>query len=198
MQSLSIEEVFSTYRNYFVPIYAEFIALAGYKPEPILIEQTNILSHISQSVNNELSEEKRKENIRKAYNHLIRAILDLYKQICEILRTYLDSPVMRWNCVPFNISQHEAMISYKKFFDNLRIARDNEERNIGNDPWESIECYRLAYYEGVKLYYNVDFMKKSVLMWFHDVWTAKNVILTVLGSVVGGWILRMLYVLLLN
>ncbi len=83
------DDIFDLYRQRFIPVYADFVALTTIKPQQILIEQENILAHISQYLNIELSEELREENLQKAYNHMVRVTLDMHKLVWAELRSKL-------------------------------------------------------------------------------------------------------------
>lgn len=92
---MTIEEFFENYRNYFIEVYAEVVGLELVKPEQILVEESNILSHLAQSTNKKLSEEDREKNLIKAEDHLVRVALDLQKLLWASLRNQLDNLICR-------------------------------------------------------------------------------------------------------
>lgn len=62
---MTIEEFFEDYRKYFIEAYAEVVGLELVKPEQILVEESNILSHLAQSTNKKLSKNDREKILLK-------------------------------------------------------------------------------------------------------------------------------------
>jgi len=136
VNKLKLDDVFKFYREYFVPAYSDLVALLNAKPEQIVTEIENTLSHVAQCFNPELPDSKKEENVIKAYNHLVRASLDCYKLLCvalmkKIEKIYGDSP----NVKPY-------YKEFLKFCNEFRKAREIEQKNVGNDPLTSLENYK--------------------------------------------------------
>jgi len=75
----SFEELVSLYKEWFKPAYADLAAYIAKKPENFLTEIENTFSHLMIALDNSEAENIRKDNIKKACNHLARATLDCYK-----------------------------------------------------------------------------------------------------------------------
>lgn len=125
---MTSEQFYTIYREKFLIAYSDLVALTATKPTQILIEESNILSHIVQFNNSLLAGNIRQENLDKAYNHLIRATLDLHKLIWASLREELNSFIIgdRRKRLCFNISEELVVSKYKSFFEQARDARKNE------------------------------------------------------------------------
>lgn len=83
---MTIEEFFEDYRKYFIEAYAEVVGLELVKPEQILVEESNILSHLAQSTNKKLSKDDREKNLIKAEDHLVRVALAFTKTLMGIIK----------------------------------------------------------------------------------------------------------------
>lgn len=75
------EDIFVLYRERFIPIYSDFVSLTAIKPKQILIEQENILAHLSQAQNPNIDTRLQQANLEKAFNHMIRVTLDMHKLV---------------------------------------------------------------------------------------------------------------------
>ena len=158
---MNTPESFSAfYRTAFVSVYADYVALTLIKPEQVLNEESNALSHFAQFYNPGLSSDKQQGNLDKALNHLIRATIDLHKLTFEQLRIKLDLYVTdddRRLC--FNLPVHEVLNRYKNFMELGREARHFEEKSIGVDTDGTIEKYDEANRAGFALLKAIDVTK---------------------------------------
>ncbi len=139
---MDIADVFKFYREEFVPAYSDLVTFIGEKPEQILVEIENTLSHISQYFNPRISEMDKNKNVEKSYNHLVRATLDCYKLICVMAKreiekffTSIGKTNLIWN-------------KYLSFVDTFREARKIEMENVGINPLASLEKYKEASKKG--------------------------------------------------
>ncbi|PKP57245.1 MAG: hypothetical protein CVT89_04865 [Candidatus Altiarchaeales archaeon HGW-Altiarchaeales-2] len=129
-----IQKIFDFYRNYFILAYSDVVAAYATKPQQILTEIENTLSHIGQCFNPQLSDDKRKENAKKAYNHLLRATLNCYKLICVKQAKEIEKH-------EDNLYLKEKITKFKEFFKDARRA---EMKEIGADNIVPIDKYKDA------------------------------------------------------
>ena len=125
------DEIFALYRDSFQPIYADFVSLTSTKPQQILIEQENILTHISQSRNSQVSAENQQENLQKAFNHLVRVTLDMHKLVGTEIKNSLDNFVLNKKTrLAFNLKESEVLQRYSAFIEKARSVRASEMANV--------------------------------------------------------------------
>jgi len=162
---MTIEGFFEKYRDYFIEVYAELVGLELIKPEQILVEESNILSHLAQFTNKKLSPEERNKNLIKAEDHLIRASLDLQKLLWASLRSHLDNLIVGspLKLLSFNLPPEEVTNKYKDFINGGRSARKNEMKNIGNDPLAAVEKYKQINSIALELLETVDITKIKII-----------------------------------
>jgi len=189
-----IEEVFQIYRRHFIPAYGDFTVLAQAKPKQILIEESNVLSHLAQAFNPELSEAAHDDNCQKARNHLIRATLDLNKLLLVELKTALDKVVLdEKKRLGFNKADHDVIKEYSEFVAKSRAAKRHEVKHIGNDPVQSIAMYEEACHSGFALYLSLDLSKAARVNRLLRIMTAKEflwgLLVGLVSSIIGGVIL---------
>lgn len=157
------ENLFSLYKDHFIPIYSDFVSLTATKPEQVLIEESNILSHVAQFHNKEeLSEEARNENLKKAKNHLVRASLDLHKLVWAELKGKIEPNIkcdIKRLC--FKKDESEVLKKYSLFMKRAKEARSFEMKNIGNDPIQSVQYYEAVNQIGFELLDSLDEIKLS-------------------------------------
>lgn len=136
------QQLYKIYRRRFVQIYADFVALQQDKPAQILIEESNIISHLAQSHDANLSPRVRQENIDKAASHLFRATLDLHKLVWANLVSQL-SPLVndKRYLICFNLTEGEALRRYGQFTNASRKARRLEMTCVGVSPLRSMAVY---------------------------------------------------------
>jgi len=139
---MDISYFFDLYRDKFFPVYGNFVALSLKKPLQVLIEESNALSHLSQVFNSKLGKVKQKENLTKAEDHLVRAILDTQKltwvELAKNLKMLIDDEKKR---LSFNLPEHEVINQYNDFLLKGREARNIELAHLGNDPLIAITSY---------------------------------------------------------
>lgn len=165
---MTIEELFKNYRDNFVEVYAEVVGLELVKPVQIFVEESNILAHLAQFTNKELTLEVREQNLIKAEDHLIRAALDLQKLLWASLRSHLDNFIVEnpTKILSFNLPKVEVVNRYKNFINEGRLARKHEMKNVGNDPFATVEKYKQVNYMGLELLSAVDIEKLIMIKQF--------------------------------
>lgn len=160
--SLSFEELVEIYNTKFKPAYADLVGYIGDRPYDILVELENTLSHIFVSLDSDVPEEVREDNIRKAYNHIIRATLDCYKllwvRLDEEIEKIFGSDV---DMLALTISEEEFLRLRAQFKEKAIEARRRELNGVGKDPLQSIRDYREVVEIGMKIVKSIDENKKK-------------------------------------
>ncbi|MCW8815840.1 MAG: hypothetical protein OQK59_07620 [Chlorobium sp.] len=159
-----------------------------------MIEESNVLSHLAQAFNPELSETSHVDNFQKARNHLIRATLDLNKLLLVELKTALDKVVLdEKKRLGFNKADHDVIKEYSEFIEKSRNAKRHEVKHIGNDPLQSIAMYEDACHSGFALYLSLDLSKAARVNKLRRIMTAKEflwgLVVGLISSIIGGVIL---------
>lgn len=139
-------ELAEYYRNDFLPVYADYVVLLKYKPEEVLSEIENILSHIIKVLLTEVDAPKKNENIEKARAHIDRAILDCLKgewiEQSEFLSNINGDEHLRRHCT--NLPDHEFVGKYVEYNELLKEARRIELNSVGVNHQETIKAYKRA------------------------------------------------------
>lgn len=182
------ERFFSLYRKNFLAAYSDLVALTTTKPLQILVEESNILSHLIQYNNSDLTPEVRQSNLDKAYNHLVRATLDLHKLLWSEIREKLDAfiivdPKKR---ICFNIAEGELLQKYKEFVDSARNARKTEMVEIGSNPILAISLYEDVNKKGFELFKAIDTDKEKRVQRWSFRFTFRDLCVGATGSVIGA------------
>ncbi len=180
---MTLDKVLEFYCNSFVPIYADFVALSAIKPEQVLIEESNILSHLTQYLNNDISDDLQKENLSKAHNHLIRATLDLHKMVWAEIKYQLEPFIFdEKKRLAFSVSESDVYQRYTQFIELAREARRFEAQNIGNNPLETIKKYEAVNTIGYTLLNKIDEFKAARVKKWNYMFSTKEFIFGVLSS----------------
>ena len=74
----TFKDLFNLYNDNFKPVYADLVGYIGDKPFDVLVELENALSHIFVVFDPNAPAEIKKENLEKAYNHILRTTLTLW------------------------------------------------------------------------------------------------------------------------
>ncbi|HFQ80165.1 MAG TPA: hypothetical protein ENK33_02185 [Desulfobacterales bacterium] len=191
---MNIDEIFELYRSKFVLAYTDYLSLTTSKPEQILIEESNILSHLSQYFNSGISCQSRENNLLKAHNHLIRATLDLHKLTWADLRQKLDGLIISdsKSRLCFNSPEHEVLKEYAQFIELAKDARNYEMQNIGDRPEDTIEHYEKVNQIGFQLLQKFDTVKHSRITSFTNIIRTREFFWGVAASLVAAGIIALL------
>lgn len=177
------EIIFTFYREHFIPVYSDFVALALIKPEQVLIEESNILSHIAQYFNGELTEDLQQDNLEKAKNHLTRVTIDLNKLVwAEVRWKVAPFAVRAKGRLCFNLAENDIISLYADFLKKGREARLFEMSHIGNDPLDTIKFYEEVNAIGFILLDSLDYFKISKVQRWIKLSGIKPFLLGVLAS----------------
>ncbi|MDZ7696548.1 MAG: hypothetical protein U5R49_06370 [Deltaproteobacteria bacterium] len=178
-----LEDLFELYRDHFLPVYSDFVALALFRPEQVLVEESNILSHIAQFFNPETSEAFRQENLEKARNHLTRVTIDVNKLVWAQIREKV-SPFMERGRgrLCFNLPEDQITRLYADFLTEGREARRFEMSHVGDDALKTIECYEKVNAIGLELLNSLDYFKTSMVRRWIRLTGLKPFLLGVLAS----------------
>lgn len=129
---MTLKDIFSFYEEKVAPAYSFLVALTGEKPLQVLVEVENTFAHISRGISGDHEE----QNYNKAYNHMVRLYIDLYKLlIIEIKKIYESS------------NPQKSLI----FVDLMRKAREYELKNIGNPDPKITEAVGLKYADAINV-----------------------------------------------
>lgn len=156
-------ELAEYYRNEFLPVYADYVILLKYKPEEVLSEIENILSHVIKVLLTEVDAPKKNENIEKARAHIDRAILDCLKgewiEQSEFLSSINGDEHLRRHCT--NLPEHEFVGKYVEYNELLKEARRIELNSVGVNHQDTIKAYKRAIELSKELINQVDPSKIS-------------------------------------
>jgi hypothetical protein len=181
------DDIFDLYRKKFIPIYADFVALTTIKPQQILIEQENILAHLSQHRNKDLGDEMREENLQKAYNHMVRVTLDMHKLVWAELRAKLEPFALDGKKrLAFNTPEHNVLNMFSDFMNHARDARHFEMKHVGNNPIGAIEKYGAANAAGNNLLAQLDDVKAATVSKWTRVFTSRDFVIGVAASLTAS------------
>ena len=184
---MNIDDFFCYYKEKTIPVYADFIAVAGYKPEQILIEESNALAHIGQYFNLSISQKERVANLQKAINHLHRLTLDLHKLVWYETSIILDVVVLsNKKRLAFNISDSEIFNKYSDFIAGARKMRAFELNNIGCDLEAVAKEYDKVNIIGKELLENLDQIKLATIEKWEKWLTPKSFIISSIAAFVIG------------
>jgi len=152
---MTLQEYTEYYNEIFIPAYADAVALLADKPEQLIIEQENSLSHLIPYLddNNDIT------NLRRAKGHLERATLDAYKMTWVELKKklmYYVSLDKSNVAVAFNLPVDEVLKDLSLFDTNIQEARLLEARNIGKGNVDVSEKYLNSILIAMKLLDSVD------------------------------------------
>lgn len=185
---MELDEVFTLYRDEFLPAYADVVGYVANKPEQIANEIENIFSHIAQIHNPNLSVSIREANVAKSYDHLERVTLDCYKILWghmngELEKLYLN----KWKrSLCLSINEAEFLTKRREFINKAQEARRLEMTSVGDEPLQSINKYKEVVAIGVELLNSIDSEKENKVGLLIAFATSKEVIITILLSFIAG------------
>jgi hypothetical protein len=187
LSSRSLKKFNNLYNNKFLKVYGDLTAFIGSKPEQILIEEENINAHLVVYLSNQ-DNKLGKENLEKAYNHLLRCSLDASKILWIEMKKFLDKEFTNFQDAKyyFNISELEINKKYSEFLHAGKVARRSELENIGKDPEKCIDHY----YEAISIAWAIikefDPIKKQSYKKFKFINSCKENWLNMLISFIAG------------
>ncbi|MBD3843616.1 MAG: hypothetical protein IE909_17410, partial [Campylobacterales bacterium] len=134
---MTLENYTNFYHYTFKPAYADLVAVIADKPQQIIFEIENSYSHLMVylSNNSDISEETKKSNLNKAFNHLVRATMDCYKILWTEISDFLDN-IMEENVTrafAFNADQAQILNTWNEFKKKAQKARQEEMESVGVD-----------------------------------------------------------------
>lgn len=181
------QRIADDYRRLFIPPYAEYVALTAEIPMQILIENGNIMSHLFQAYNPELTPRVRDENFAKAESHLIRASMDLHKliwvEILGRLNAVMKDPIRR---LCFALPDEEVIIRFKSFKGKGGDARRHELENVGSELQTTLEKYNEANEIGKSLYDTLDVNKLDTISFWTRIYGFKHIVISSIISFILG------------
>ncbi len=192
---MDIDELFGFYKGEFVPAYSDLVGYIGDKPQQVLIELENVLSHLSQLFNPEVTPQKKSENLQKAYDHLFRVTLDCYKLLWikmhdQLKRIEDDDSVRK---LGLNISEAEFTMKFQKVKKLAQEARGIEMESVGLSPTASIDKYKEVVKNSYELLDKRDDIKISEIKSLKRFISTKEflvgIVIGVLGGLISGYLL---------
>lgn len=196
------DELISFYKNNFLPIYADVVAMLADKPQQIVFEIENTFSHLMVMLeHDETDQTLSHKNLDKAYNHLVRATLDSYKILWSEMSNFLDEIIKdrHTRYSSFNGKDHEILESWNNFKKKALEARQHEMKEVGKDQLLTISKYKDAIDEGRFLMNNFDFSKfqysKKTKLWMI---LKNNFVAFILGVISSAIVSYLTYVLTLS
>ena len=160
--SKSYKELFELYENVFKPAYADLVSYIGRKPINILVEMENALAHIFVSFDDSQPSDIRSDNVKKAYNHIVRATLDCYKLLWVQLNEDIDE-IFKSNTkrLALTMPESEFLKLRSLFKEKAREARKKELNNVGKNPLAPVKEYMEAIEIGKQIINSLDNEKEG-------------------------------------
>lgn len=188
------KDVFDVYHKSFRPIYADLIAVVGYKPEQVIFELEAAFSHLATayiSNNNEIIE----NNFRKARNHLHRASLDSSKILWLEYRKRVNKFVNSGDLRKFatNCSESDFIAKYQEAEASAIDARRHELKNVGIAPEIAIEKYYNSAILFQKLLGLIDPEKEKYYASASRKWKSKEVFISFFMGIVSSFIVSLFF-----
>ncbi len=192
---MDIDELFEFYKEEFVPAYSDLVGYIGDKPQQVLIELENVLSHLSQVFNPEVTPQKKSENLQKANDHLFRVTLDCYKLLWinmhdQLKRIEDDDSVRK---LGLNISEAEFTMKLQKIKKLAQEARSIEMESVGLSPMASIDKYKEVVKNSYELIDKRDNIKISEIKSLKRFISTKEflvgIVIGVFGGLISGYVL---------
>lgn len=187
---MDVDELFEFYKKEFIPAYSDLVGYIGDKPQQVLIELENVLSHLSQRFNPDVTPKEKSANLQKANDHLFRVTLDCYKLLWIKIHNQLekiekDDSVRK---LGLNISEAEFTIKFQKIKKLAQEARTIEMESIGLSPMASIDKYKEVVKNGYELMDKRDDVKISEIKSLKRFISTKEFVIGTVIGVVGGLI----------
>lgn len=187
---MDIEQLFEFYKKEFIPAYSDLVGYIGDKPQQVLIELENVLSHLSQLFNLEVSPKEKSVNLQKANDHLFRVTLDCYKLLWISLLDQLkmiegDDSVRKFG---LNISEAEFTMKSQKIKKLAQEARNIEMKAVGISPMSSIDKYKEVVKNSYELIDKRDDIKISEIKSLKRFISTKEFLIGIVIGVFGGLI----------
>jgi hypothetical protein len=193
---MDTDELFAFYRTEFIPAYSELVGYIGDKPQQVLIELENAVSHISQVFNPEATQQEKDENIEKAYNHLLRVTLDCYKLLWVSIHDQLkiiegDQSKRKFG---LNMSESSFLIKLQVLRKLAQEARKKETISVGLNPLASFDSYKEVVGAGYELIDSIDENKINEIKLLKRFISAKEfiagLVIGIFTGVISGYLLE--------
>lgn len=187
---MDIEQLFEFYKKEFIPAYSDLVGYIGDKPQQVLIELENVLSHLSQLFNPEVTPKEKSVNLQKANDHLFRVTLDCYKLLWIRLLDQLkmiegDDSVRK---LGLNISEAGFTMKLQKIKKLAQEARNIEMKAVGISPISSIDKYKEVVKNSYDLIDKRDDIKISEIKSLKRFISTKEFLIGIVIGVFGGLI----------
>jgi len=190
---VDIDTLFNFYKSDFIPAYSDLVGYIGDKPQQVLIELENILSHLSQYFDSGITLQDRQINIQKAYDHLHRVTLDCYKLLWISIYNRLeeiekDKSTRR---LGLNMSEAEFLSRMQRIRKLAQGARRKELESVGLNPMASLDLYKEVVKEEYEILSSIDQNKMQEIRSLKRFITTKEFIVGIITGLVSGYILSL-------
>ena len=195
---MDIGQLFEFYKKEFIPAYSDLVGYIGDKPQQVLIELENVLSHLSQLFNLEVTPKEKSVNLQKANDHLFRVTLDCYKLLWinihdQLKRIEGDDSVRK---LGLNISEAEFTMKLQKIKKLAQEARNIEMKAVGISPMSSIDKYKEVVKNSYELIDKRDDIKISEIKSLKRFISTKEflvgIVIGVFGGLISGYLLSII------
>lgn len=144
---VTVKDFVSFYYDVYVPAYSEMVGYLGDKPAQVLIEMENLSVHLINFIDPAKTRKQQKNNLEKAYNHLLRVTIDCYKllwvEMVAHIRTIQNTPSLMADLAISEVDFNRAVFIFKE---ESRRARTIEMMHVGTDPARCLDAYSSAIY----------------------------------------------------
>lgn len=202
MPPQNFNELFKFYTSYVKLLYS-FIQISNPLPNEVMFELNAAFDHISRKWTYGESEP---QVVKKAYSHLKRACLDIFKiQVKEATKQYNELREIDTSVIDNGNFDKELIKLYHEIKHEAKMARanegdkryDNDDRVLAFDMWQPVfdKCIRLE--QEFYLHKAIEWAKKKEKN-NNRAFTFKNLLLSILASFIAGLITKDILVEMFN
>lgn len=187
---VSFDEFLDLYTGEFLPAYSDLVAYLADKPAGMLLDIEATFSHLMVYLTVRIDDaDVAQENLDRAYNHMIRLILDCHKHLWVVVSEQVDQ-IYRDDLkrkFTINTPEHVFIENYHRFKKSAMEARRLETQQIGRDHLGAIGKYRETTKLGLEMLADFDLDK----MRHYNSFSIKNLLkehgfAILVGGLIGG------------
>ncbi|MDO8841863.1 hypothetical protein [Methanocalculus sp.] len=191
-----IDDFFKLYDDEYLPAYSDLVAYISDKPVNMLLDIEATFSHLMVHLkypDKEISQ----DNLDKAYNHLMRLILDCHKLLWISISDPIDKIYKDESMRKFTINSQESIFikKYNDFKKSAKEARRIEMKSVGINSLDAIKKYRETNELGLSLLEDIDEDKIHYYEKFRIYIYLKQ---QLIGILIGGVIASIIVTLIFN
>lgn len=136
---MSLANFLCFHKEAYLPIYSDLVGYLGDKPRQVLVEIENIFTHFVRYSDQREEDGAREENLKRAYNHLVRVTIDCYKILWVEIKN--DMVELRNIALEGGMSQADFFVKKQEFKEKTMQARALEMESVGIHPQDCIAAY---------------------------------------------------------